>query len=360
MNPVSAPSVSVIVPCGTAGRYLDEAVESVLLQTFQDFEIVIVADGSTDPETRRVLAGYRRPKTRVISTLHHGVAAAKNAAIEDAAGYISSLEAADKLAPTFLERATGVLGSNPHVAFVSGWLQTFGEEERTWKHDRCDLTALLAECTVAGPALVRKSAVLAVGGFDEHMPAPGDEQWDLWIRVVKAGFSGVSIPEVLFYRRCQADSIGPSCGRHASPVPLLRYLVDKHQEAYRAHAFDVLLMKEEQSCDLLKATYALDRQVSGWLEPMVQRRRQELNRLLAKVDTIRRQVEDQKRLQHLDAALNAQREQLNGVTRSMIDAEQELSKLRASLSWQLTAPLRYAKDTAARWLRSARRGASGR
>ena len=64
-SPANA-KASFIVPCFNLGRYLDEAVESILAQTNQDFEILIVDDGSTDVETRRVLQDYRRPRTRVI------------------------------------------------------------------------------------------------------------------------------------------------------------------------------------------------------------------------------------------------------------------------------------------------------
>jgi len=56
----SDPRISVVIPCFNLGPYLDEAVASCLLQTYQDFEIVIVDDGSDDPETRRILDGYRR------------------------------------------------------------------------------------------------------------------------------------------------------------------------------------------------------------------------------------------------------------------------------------------------------------
>ena len=65
MNKSSSPLVSVVVPCFNLGAYLDEAVQSVLDQTFQDFEIIIVDDGSDDPVTRSLLV-HRRPRTRIV------------------------------------------------------------------------------------------------------------------------------------------------------------------------------------------------------------------------------------------------------------------------------------------------------
>ena len=87
------PKVSVIIPCYNLGQYLDEAVESVLSQTFQDFEIVIVDDGSTDPATQVLLADYHRPRTRLIRAPHAGVSAARNLAIANSDGaYLCALD----------------------------------------------------------------------------------------------------------------------------------------------------------------------------------------------------------------------------------------------------------------------------
>jgi len=73
-----APTVSVIIPCYNDGQYLDDAVQSVLEQSYQDFEIVIVDDGSTDENTLRILDSYEQPKTTVIRTSNQGLASARN------------------------------------------------------------------------------------------------------------------------------------------------------------------------------------------------------------------------------------------------------------------------------------------
>src|SRR5207248_10063202 len=97
--------VSVIIPCFNLGGYLDEAVESVLAQTFQDFEILIVDDGSTDEETRRVLAYYRKPRTRVVRSENRGLPAAKNLGLaHTTAPLVCMLDADDQLDPALLEK----------------------------------------------------------------------------------------------------------------------------------------------------------------------------------------------------------------------------------------------------------------
>ena len=94
------PKVSVIIPCYNQGACLEEAVDSVLAQTFQDFEILVVNDGSTDEATIRMLGKYERPKTRVIHTDNQGLAMARNNGIREARGaYILPLDADDKIGP---------------------------------------------------------------------------------------------------------------------------------------------------------------------------------------------------------------------------------------------------------------------
>jgi len=86
------PKVSVIIPCYNQGQYLDEAVDSVLNQTFEDFEIIIVNDGSTDDFTNNLLVNYHKPKTKVISTQNQGLPSARNNGIKIASGeYICCL-----------------------------------------------------------------------------------------------------------------------------------------------------------------------------------------------------------------------------------------------------------------------------
>src|SRR5690606_16337708 len=89
--------VSVVVTCYDLGRFLDEAVGSVLAQTYRDFEILIVDDGSTDPLTLELLAGYRRPRTTVVRTANHGLPAARNEGIRRTDGeFVCCLDADDR------------------------------------------------------------------------------------------------------------------------------------------------------------------------------------------------------------------------------------------------------------------------
>src|SRR3989344_7713115 len=100
----TSPVISVIVPCYNYGKYLEQAIESILAQTFLDYEIVVVDDGSTDQLTKDVLRTIKYFGVRVIRTGNRGLAAARNLAIKQANGeFIVPLDADDKIQPEFLE-----------------------------------------------------------------------------------------------------------------------------------------------------------------------------------------------------------------------------------------------------------------
>ena len=80
------PKISVIIPCYNQGQYVDEAVQSVLAQTYDDFEIIIVNDGSTDEFTNTLLSGYNNQKIKVITTSNQGLSEARNSGIRASAG----------------------------------------------------------------------------------------------------------------------------------------------------------------------------------------------------------------------------------------------------------------------------------
>ena len=94
------PKVSVIIPCYNAGEWIDEAVDSVLSQTYKDYEIIIVNDGSSDPLTQEKLRSYESSSIQVIHQENKGPAAARNTGIRSARGeYILPLDADDMLVP---------------------------------------------------------------------------------------------------------------------------------------------------------------------------------------------------------------------------------------------------------------------
>ena len=122
--------VAVVIPCFNLGKHLNDAVESVLAQTLDDFEIVVVDDGSDDEETIEVIHGLSFPKTKVIRTPNRGPSAARNTGIRGShAPYIICLDADDRLDRTYLEATSRVLAADSayKIGIVSTWMEWFGE-----------------------------------------------------------------------------------------------------------------------------------------------------------------------------------------------------------------------------------------
>jgi glycosyltransferase involved in cell wall biosynthesis/peptidoglycan/xylan/chitin deacetylase (PgdA/CDA1 family) len=247
----AASAVSVVIPCYNLGAYLDQAVQSVLDQTFTDVEILVVDDGSTDEATRHLFVSYRRPKTRILRIENRGLAAARNLGLGEARGrYVSFLDADDRLEPTFLAKAVAALDADARLGFASPWLTAFGDAAYRWSPRSCDFPVLLSECTVCTAALQRRHAVLEAGGYDEAMPLPGYEDWDLAIGLVERGWVGTILPEYLFRYRTRAGSMAEDCTAPENHARLMRYIVTKHAETYRRHLPGVLEVTEARVREL--------------------------------------------------------------------------------------------------------------
>lgn len=201
------PKVSVIIPCYNQGAFVDEAVESVLAQTFRDFEIIVVNDGSTDEVTNRLLADYRKPQTRVVHTANQGLASARNNGIREASGaYILPLDADDRIAPAYLEKAVEVLDARPEVGIVYCLAETYGAVVGPWPAAEYSLRRMLLGNLIFCSALYRRADWDEVGGYNAAM-AVGYEDWDFWLSLIERGRGVYRIPEVLFFYHLKTVSM---------------------------------------------------------------------------------------------------------------------------------------------------------
>jgi glycosyltransferase involved in cell wall biosynthesis len=325
------------MPCLNHGAFIEEAIASVASQTLSDWEIIVVDDGSTEPSTLATLQTLRTAQTRVLRTANNGLPAARNHAARHASGALfCALDADDRLAPTWFEKGVAVLDAQPGVAFVSHWLQAFGDEHWSWTPASCELPALLARNTVNGAALLRREAFAAVGGYDECM-REGCEDWDLWLRLVERGWNGAIVPEILFAYRRSATSMSRTMTADGGYRRPLRQLVAKHESAYRAHLAAVIAANAGESWHLRRELSELARAEAVELAPALQRAQEELAALTAKVARVQRQQE--------------QNDEHRRLTSEASELRKEVAALRASWSWRLTGPLRrvYALLTGSRF-----------
>jgi glycosyltransferase involved in cell wall biosynthesis len=211
--PAGKPLVSVVIPCFNYGGFVEAAIRSVLDQTFDNFEIIVVEGGSTDADTVaevRRLESLGLPKTRFFYRPERHLAGDnRNFGIERARGrYICCLDADDLLKPIYLEVAV-FLAEVYGYDFVYPSVQSFGAIEALWLLKDASFPQLLEGNQVSTVALFRRSAWAAIGGYRdwpsgaEHVP----EDWDFWIRMAGNGFLGKAIREPLHQYRVHPNSL---------------------------------------------------------------------------------------------------------------------------------------------------------
>lgn len=186
------PVVSVIVPTYNSARYLSQALDSVLSQTYQDYEIIVVDDGSTD-DTQVVLSKYR-DVIRCLSQSNAGSSVARNVGAAVATGrYIAFLDADDRLAPDKLALQVPALENNKELALIASGLNlvdSIGHVQRIecpWLHQPCIDLERLTFVGLVGVhgTLLRRTWFDQVNGFDARLRYCQD--MDLWWRILVAG-----------------------------------------------------------------------------------------------------------------------------------------------------------------------------
>jgi len=225
------PKVSVIIPCYNQGQFLDEAVNSVLSQTYQDFEIIIVNDGSTDDFTTDILKKYSKPKTQVIQTDNQGLASARNNGIAVAKGrYILPLDADDKIGKKYLEEAVKVLDGNPGIGIVYCKAKTFGAFEEMWELPEYSLEKMLIDNIIFCSAFFRRKDWEEIGGYDSGM-VYGWEDYDFWLSLIEKGVLVYRIPKVLFYYRVLLGSMVKSTTKGQKTETFIK-IFHKHRDLF--------------------------------------------------------------------------------------------------------------------------------
>lgn len=240
------PKVSVVIPCYNHGDFLMETLDSLQVQTFTDYEIVVVNDGSTDKATVSLLQNLELPRTRVFHSVNRGVSAARNRGVGEAKGaYILPLDSDDKIGPDYLELAVNVLDTRPEVSIVYCDRVCFGEYTGVDALPDYDPRALLIDNCIYPAALFRKVDWKAVGGYSEKM-VHGWEDWDFWISLSELNKQVVKIPKPLFYYRVRNVSRDHSLRFHHK-IAMMSLIIMRHKHLYLCNC-DLLVKRVLQLC----------------------------------------------------------------------------------------------------------------
>lgn len=231
--PPSTPKVSVVCAWYNRPDYIRDTVDSLLNQDFDDYEIVLVNDGSPDPRVREILDSYDTPRLRVIHQENTGFVGAIRKAIGNSTGeYIAVMGAGDASLPSRLRVQAAFLDTHPeHIGLGCGLREA--EVDRDWKIVRVRDLRLKARPEITheqvlgrihspfthGEVMYRRSAYEAVGGYRPFFRLTQD--LDLWCRMSRYGGKYAVIPDVLYERRLfAADGIATDMQKHVAQITL--------------------------------------------------------------------------------------------------------------------------------------------
>jgi glycosyltransferase involved in cell wall biosynthesis len=222
------PKVSVIIPTHNRAHFLRDAIFSVLNQTFQDFEIIVVDDASTD-DTAKVVAAFNDERIRLLrhDTNKGGSAARNTGILNSQCDYIAFLDDDDEWLPEKLAKQMDILlASPPEVGCVyTGYVMVDRTSGRVIDHrpptKRGDLSKdlLMSNC-IGGTSsvLLRKNCLEKVGLFDEDLPRSQD--YDLWIRIANV-FRFEYVPEPLYRYYIHENRISSNLDALSSGLQIL-------------------------------------------------------------------------------------------------------------------------------------------
>lgn len=199
------PLISVIMAVYNGEEYLGEAIASVLNQTLQDFEFIIINDGSTD-NTAAILDHYLQTdnRIRVVTQTHQGLPRTRSLGCRLAQGrYIAWADADDICLPERLAKQIGFMETQPAVGVCGTWVETIGEHAgRVWRYPTDDATircSLLFESVLANPSVIMRQDLFPIIGLYDTSYASA-EDYDIWVRA-SAHCTLANLPQVLVLYR---------------------------------------------------------------------------------------------------------------------------------------------------------------
>ncbi|HEY8225738.1 MAG TPA: glycosyltransferase family A protein [Pyrinomonadaceae bacterium] len=204
------PTVSVIIPAYKVACFIGDALDSVFAQTFTDFEVIVINDGSPDaPRLEQEISKYEG-SIHYLSQSNRGAGAARNAGLRLARGeYVAFLDGDDVWLPQFLDEQLKLIRSDGGYDLVYADAINFGESDpkgityMTYNPSHGEVTfkkLLCSECNVVtSTVLARKEPIIRIGSFDEGFP--NSQDFDLWLRLVKDANARITYQKKVLVRR---------------------------------------------------------------------------------------------------------------------------------------------------------------
>lgn len=233
-------TVSIIIPCYNKAKYLSETLDSVLAQTFRDWECIIINDGSIDETeiiSKRYIALDKRFKYFYQS--NQGVSASRNNGIANSSGYyILPLDADDTIDKTYIEKAICHFEYHPETKLVYCKADKIGIESGPYYFPEYTYENLIWKGTFHNSCLFRKSDFDKTHGYNTNMKL-GYEDYDFWLSLIKPEDIVYQINEILFHYRILEESRNTTAFDHRNT--LLIQIYHNHEDIYAPYAERIII-----------------------------------------------------------------------------------------------------------------------
>ena len=226
------PLISVIVPCYNQAQYLDECLQSVLDQTYTDWECIIVNDGSPD-HTEEIAKKWveKDARFKYLFKENGGLSSARNAGIEIAKGeWILPLDADDKIGNQYLELAEKEFDKNYTIIYCNAAF--FGNENKSWNLPNYSYEKILTGNIIFCSAFFRKKDWVTAQGYDVNLKN-GREDWDFWLSILQQNSSVKKLQYIGFQYRRKEISMDTEINKNESTLNKTEnYIYKKHLSKY--------------------------------------------------------------------------------------------------------------------------------
>jgi len=229
---MNTPLISVIVPCYNQSIYIDECLQSVLDQTYQNWQCIIVNDGSPDNTEEVALQWTKKdPRFIYIKKENGGLSSARNAGIEIAKGeWILPLDCDDKIGEKYLELASQQFNMNYTVIYCEA--EFFGDKQGKWELPIYEYTRILINNLIFCSGLFKKQDWITVGGYDINLKY-GREDWDFWLSILDESSKVKKIDYLGFFYRRKENSMDVELNiNNRKKIYSENYIYKKHLSKY--------------------------------------------------------------------------------------------------------------------------------
>lgn len=278
------PKVSVIVPCYNHGKYLMETLNSVLNQTYHNWECIIVDDGSVD-ETGNIAKNYCKKDSRFkyIFQENSGPSKARNFGIKNSDGdYILPLDADDLISRSYILEAIRIFSEDNDVKLVYCKAEFFDEKSGEWILPEYLYSELLYNNMIFCSAIYRRSDYDKTTGYNEKM-RDGFEDWDFWIELLDYSSLVYRLPSVHFYYRIKNNSRNKDCVADVVKLEKMLYQIYcNHSELYKNNPIFYRRLLDKNKELLQKKEQEIDN-----LEELIERKNKEIDKKNKEIDKIK-------------------------------------------------------------------------